>query len=247
MEIITKQAANQSVNFIEVVGDLISRESLILQEYLFACLDEGKYFQLIDLKHVQKIDGLGINIFDYFIKRGILIRLFNVQTDIRSILRLSGKEDIIVMINETDSEKAISLVNEEILKIGDTVKDRIKRRQHARAMVFGQKEFKYQCSQNGVIQCVANVLNLSKGGIFSDLITAVGLENGKLIDYPSVNGKRCFEIKIKLFDELMTIETDGVCVWQDREKHKTSIGVRFEGIKKEGKKLIHHYLSNPLP
>ncbi len=44
---------------------------------------------------IKKIDGLGFHILEYFLKRGIQIGLFNVETEIQTMLDLSGKRNII--------------------------------------------------------------------------------------------------------------------------------------------------------
>ncbi len=50
---------------------------------------------LINLDKIKKIDGLGFHILEYFLKRGIQIRLFSVETEIQTMLDVSGKRNII--------------------------------------------------------------------------------------------------------------------------------------------------------
>ncbi len=95
MKIFSHRRDHSKIEIVEVSNGLTGREALQLEEFLYTCLDEGNRYILINLEKIKKIDGLGFHVLEYFIKRGIQIRLFNVETEIQTMLDLSGKRNII--------------------------------------------------------------------------------------------------------------------------------------------------------
>ena len=242
MKIISHHTHNKEIEVIELLGDLTGNGALELQNYLHTCLDQGKCFQLINLNKVKKIDGLGINILENFASRGLQIRLFNVGTEIRWMLRISGKEDLFNIYNETDSDKAVSLFEEYISK--DTVKESIKKRRYLRINTFIQAEFKYNPHHNGMISVRTNVLNLSEGGILVDQIKASNPETGEIIVQPEITGQELYDLKFTLKNgNSSLIETKGECVREIKTHEKFCSGICFKDIKQEYRKQSRDYIS----
>ena len=246
MKIESKCTSNPKVQIIEISGDLTGRGAIELHEYLLNRLDEGKLYQMINLKQVRKIDGLGINILHKFISRGMMIRLFNVRTEIRGMIRLSGKDDLIKTYNETDHDKVVSKFEKEILEEKDTVKDGVKRRRHYRMNTFFITEFRYHINHNGVVVCKANVLNLSKGGIFVDLIKANSKKTGERVNKPEIVGKELNDLGFKLNGSSELVETKGICVWWKTGNGQPCAGIRFKEISNESKNRIHEYINESI-
>lgn len=242
MKIISQYTSNPNMQIIEISGELTGRCAIELQEYLFARLDEGKCYQIINLKHVKKIDGLGINILHKFVSRGMLIRLFNARTEIRSMIKLSGKEDSIKTYNETDCDKVVSLFEKELLEEKDTVKDGAKVRRYPRINTFFPTEFKYHLDHNGEVICKANVLNLSEGGIFASKVMVIGRKTGKIVSSPDIIGKELHDLKFKLNGSPEFIETKGVCVWGEKRNGKLYAGIRFKVMRKKNVEKIRDYV-----
>ena len=82
-------ASNPKIEVIEVIGGLIGNGALEIQTRLYRCLDEGRCCQIIDLEHVNQIDGLGITILENFVSRGLQIRLINVKPEIQGMIRMA--------------------------------------------------------------------------------------------------------------------------------------------------------------
>jgi anti-anti-sigma regulatory factor len=246
MEVISQPTGNLKMEVIEVLGDLTGRDALKLEEYLYTCLDEGKCYQLLNLKHVRKIDGLGINVLIKFIVRGMQIRLFNVRTEIGGMIKLSRKENVIKKYKETDCDKIISLFEKEMLKEKDTLKDSIKRRRHPRIDKFFPAEFKFSPSNNGVLMCKANVLNLSKGGIFADQIKTIDVEKGKAVNEKDIIGRELHDLKFKLDGTLEFVESKGECVWGVGKYGKMCAGISFKDLSKDNKNMIRDYVHKHL-
>jgi len=61
-----------------IVGELAGRGAIQLEQFLHTCLDAGKSYKIFNLKHVKKIDRLGISILEYFVNRGMQIRFFTL-------------------------------------------------------------------------------------------------------------------------------------------------------------------------
>ncbi len=95
LKIFAHHRAHSEIEIVEISSGLTGREALQLEEFLYACLDKGNRYILINLKSIKKIDGLAFHILEYFLKRGIQIRVFNVETEIQTMLDVSGKRNII--------------------------------------------------------------------------------------------------------------------------------------------------------
>lgn len=240
MKITLHNTHNPNVKIIEPLGELTGNGALELQNYLYTCLDEGKHNLLINLKHVKNIDSLGIIILEHFVNRGIHFRLFNAGTDIRSMLRISGKESILSIYNETDCDKVASLFEKEIL--GKKDKGGIKNRRHPRINTFFPADFKYNPGHNGVISCKANILNLSEGGALADQILAIDAKKGEITVPSEIAGQELYGLRFELNGGSGFIETIGKCVREFKKGEKLSAGIRFKGMKKDYKKMIRDYV-----
>ncbi|MGR3293851.1 MAG: STAS domain-containing protein, partial [Candidatus Scalindua sp.] len=103
-----------NIEIIDVIGELTGNGALELQEYFSRYSGKGKHYLVINLKHVNEIDGMGISVLEQLMKIGIHVRLLNVSRHIRAVLSMARKEDVFVIYNETDCDKAVSLFESEI-------------------------------------------------------------------------------------------------------------------------------------
>ena len=228
------------IEVIDVVGNLTSRGAIELQDYLYTCLDEGKSKILINFKLVKKVDGLGINILLDIIRRGIRIGLYNVGSEIRSIIRMSKKEHIIKIYNVTDHNKVLSLFEKETLDKEDKVKARFKGRHSPRIDTFYPTKFKLCPKLNGAIAYKANVLNFSEGGMLVDKIVPLRTNGGKLASTSEFLGQEINDLKLKLNGSSKVV-IKGVCVWGKKINKNLSAGIRFKGLSREDKSKICDY------
>lgn len=242
MKIFAHHRVHSEIEIVEISNGLTGREALQLEEFLYACLDKGNRYILINLKSIKKIDGLAFHILEYFLKRGIQIRVFNVETEIQTMLDVSGKRNIIKSYNETDTDKAVSLFEKEVLKKKDKVSRGVMGRRYTRVNASFPKEFKYHCGHNGEIEGKAHILNLSEGGLFADRIIAFNLETGKVVSKPEIAGCEIHDIKFSLDGTSKLIETKGKCIWQAGNGRNICAGVRFKGMSKVYKDSIRDYV-----
>ncbi len=242
MKIFAHHRAHSKIGIVEISNGLTGREALQLEEFLYTCLDEGNRYLLINLKNIKKIDGLAFHVLEYFLKRGIQIRIFNVETDIQTMLDLSGKRNIIKLYNETDTDKAVSLFEKETLKKKIKVSRDVTGRRYTRVNASFPKEFKYHSGHNGEIEGKAHVLNLSEGGLLADRIIAFNLETGKVVSKPEIAGCEIHDIKFSLDGTSKLMETKGKCIWQAGNDRNICAGIRFKGMSKVYKDSIRDYV-----
>ena len=229
------------IEVIDVVGNLTSRGAIELHDYLYKCLDEGKSKFLINFKLVKKVDGLGINVLLNIIRGGVRIGLYNVGSEIRSIIRMSKKDHIIKIYNESDHNKALSLFEKETLDKKDKVKARFKGRRSPRIDTFYPTKFKLCPKLNGTIAYKANVLNFSEGGMLVDKIVPLSANGEKLSSISELLGQEINDLKLKLNGSSKMIIIKGVCVWGKKINKNLSAGIRFKGLSKEDKSKICDY------
>ncbi len=242
MKIKSQCTSNPKVQIIEISSNLTGRGAIELQEYLLNRLDEGKLYQVIDLKHVRKIDGLGINILHKFISRGMIIRLFNVMTEIRGMIRLSGKDDLIKTYNETEHDKVVSRFEKEMLEEKSAFKDDVKRRCFQRVNTSLQTEFKSHNSHNGEITYSAVIENLSEGGVLIDKINAFNKKTEERVNALEIVCKELRDINFSLNGGSKLIVTNGECIWVNGVNEKGYAGIRFKNIKQNHKEMIKDYV-----
>lgn len=116
MNIVANTTHNPMIDVAVIDGDLTDSAVLGLQRYLYNCLDSNRSYQIIDLKHTQKIDKLAISILEDFGFQGIQISLINARTEIINALDTAGRGKIVKNIYDvTDSKLAVSLFEKELL------------------------------------------------------------------------------------------------------------------------------------
>ena len=115
MKIILHQAENNEIAVAKLVGGLNGRSAIELEDWLLSHVVAKKICIAMNFERVERIDGLGVSALEHVVNKGIDIRLFNVCMEIREVLRLAEKEDILKIIyNETDENRAALLLKNEI-------------------------------------------------------------------------------------------------------------------------------------
>lgn len=247
MKVVFHRSHNDKIEIIKLFGGLNGNGALELKNRMFSHMDENmcKKYAIIDFERVNKIDGLGIDILEYFVQRGINIYLFNVKMEIRSILDMAGKKEIIDRIyDETDGDRAISMLEKDILEKSNEVEKNIRMRGGARIETLFPVNFKYSSNKNETILCSANVQNISECGIFISEIKSVDLKKKKNVNCADIVGQEFYDIRFELGKGSKTIETDGVYVWNNLTNDNFGIGIRFKNMLKDYRQIIRHYVYN---
>jgi len=226
-----------------IVGELAGRGAIQLEQYLHTCLDEGKCYKIFNLKHVKKIDGLGISILEYFVNRGMQIRLFNIKPEIKNALGMLKKENVFKTYNETNCEEVVSLLEKEIIEEKGNINKEVARgRRHYRVNTTLKAYFKYQPRHNEVISGRANILDLSEGGAFADEIRTVNEETGTMVDQPEIGKQTLYHLRFILNGDTKFIETNGEFVRELRNNGKLSAGIYFKDMKEIYKDRIRDFV-----
>lgn len=243
MTIIYEKSSNDKIDIVACTGELTGNCAIELQSYLYSCLDKGRRYQLINLKGVQIIDGLGLKVLCDFGSKGIEIRFFNLGIRIKMFLRMSGEYDKFNVYDETDVEKAVLLFLKEILGKKGDISD-MKNRQHKRVSTDFAVEFKYNPGHNGVISDRARVLNLSEGGLLAEHIVEMNTKNGKILNRPEISGQELYDLRFRLDKESETIKTKGECVREDIAIERLRSGIRFKDMNHHNREMIRGYIRN---
>ena len=242
MEIKTINSQNNKINIFDVKGNMNARDSEDLMEYLFDCLDKGKNLHLINCAHVKKIDGLGINTICYFINRGMHISLFNVHSEVRGMLALSGKKNFIHIINETEIDKVISILENKILE-KETSVDSLKTRLNTRINTSIPAKLSYYKESNDEVKATANISNLSEGGMRVEQIEVSNTKAGEYGNETYIKELDIHDIKFELNGYSEIIETDGICIWKSNRFNNLSAGIRFKEMNNESKSMVNKYVN----
>ncbi len=242
MKIFTHRIAHSKIEIVEISNGLTGRGALQLEEFLCACLDEGKSHILINVENMKRIDGLGIYVLEHFLKRGMQIRLFNLGMEIRSMIKISGKQNIIKSYNEKRIDIAVSMFEKEILRKRDKVSRDVMGRRHTRINTSFAKEFKYHSGSNGEIEGEASILNLSEGGLFANRVRTFNLNTKKIVNKPQIAGRELHYMKFSLNGTSKFIEAKGHCIWQTRKGRNICAGIHFKNIGKVYKDMIRKYV-----
>ena len=242
MDTIYQHTNNPKIKIVEIMSELTGGAAARLQESTYTCLDEGECYMLINLKHVRKIDGLGIRVLEQLINRGVHVRLFNVGEDVRWMLMVSGKDRLFKVYNETDCHKVVSMFEKEGLE-EDQSNDVIRKRHYSRIDTFFHADFKCHPGYNGPISGMARVMNLSEGGFLSWQIKVLNTENGETAYQPEIFGKTLYDIKFRLNGGPGFIETDGVCVREVKVNEQNCVGIRFDNMKQNYKEKIRDFVA----
>lgn len=115
-----------------------------------------------------------------------------------------------------------------------------------RIKTFLITEFRYHINHNNVVVCKANVLNLSKGGIFVDIIVAIGKKTGEMVNRPEIVGKELNDLRFNLNGSSEFVKTKGICVWGKAGNGNPYAGVRFKEMSNESKNRIHKYVNKSI-
>ena len=243
MEIVTSHTRNSEIEIVESHGELTGRGAIQLADFLYTSLDEGKHYKIINLNHVKKADGLGLMVLEYFINRGMQIRLFNTGLEIQNLLRLSGKEGVIRTYDCLEQDEAVSLLENEIIENKGKASGGIKGRRFTRINTSFNAEFKYPSAHNGEILFKAIIRNISEGGVCTDQITAFDTKAAKAPNGFEMIGKELCGLKFSLNGGSRLIETDGKCVWETGEHQNKCAGIRFKDINQNHKEMIRDYVN----
>ncbi|MCP5006327.1 MAG: hypothetical protein GY941_20675 [Planctomycetes bacterium] len=245
MKIKTSGENKSGASIIEVAGNLIGRGSEQLKAYLFDCLDRGKDLHLLDFKKVKKIDGLGINTICNFVNRGMGIYLFNVHSEVRGMLQMSGKEGLVNVINECLDDEYVSLLEKDFLENKDIATANMKRRRHVRIGASFPLEFKYVKENSGVVRLDANVLNLSHGGMQADRVRWCIDAGGRLdVGGSLLEGIELHGIKFELNGGSEPVEANGECAWESNSFNNLSVGICFTEMSDSNRNRIHEYVDS---
>ncbi len=234
---------NNEVNVVESLRNMNARESEELQEYLFGCLDKGKNIHLINCANVKKIDGLGINTICYFIERGMHINLFNVHSEVRGILKLSGKESLINIIRGSGIDEVVSLLENEMLEEKGLMGDTERRRLQTRVSTYFPAKFKYYNDTKEVVNATADIVDLSERGMQMSQIKISGDLTGGYGDHSYIKGLDLHDIKYELNGSSEVVEASGVCVWESNRVDNLSAGIHFKEMSNKGKNRILKYVN----
>ena len=249
MKIVSRNSNNPKVGIVELTGGLNGSGALELKNWLFNYIDKDKSRSdlLINLGRVTKIDGLGISILENFLSRGINFRLLSVRPEIRLMLRLANKKDILEKIYyKIDCIDAISIFAKEILGRKNGTNNSIKKRRHPRVKTLFSAEFKYVSDKNSnakdsEILCNAQVLNLSESGLFASNVKAVELKKKKLVSQPGLLGKK-LDLEVNVNGNC--IKTSAKCIWKSDIDNNLSVGVSFLNIRYGYKRIINEHIYN---
>lgn len=236
-------AGNQKMEVVEVIGGLIGNGAMEIQTLLYRCLDEGRCYQIIDLEHVNQIDGLGIAVLENFLSRGLQFRLINVKPEVMSMIRIAKKESLFeIMYNEKEQAKAASLFEKEIIEkniIPGT--DVLKKRQHIRINISFPMEFEFHRNHR-IILGKANILNLSEGGVLAAHVVALDTNTEKIDNCRGMAEQDIYNLKFKLNGDLTSITTQGKCVREFMNGESLSAGIRFKDINHRQREIIRSFV-----
>ncbi len=244
MQIKTTSFKNAGVHVVKGRGNMTGRGSEDLLAYLFDCLDRSKNVHLIDFAQIVKIDGLGIDIICYFVKRGMHISLFNVNSEIRSMLKLAGKNNVINMIKETKIDKAISVLEKRIIEKKISIEDCEHRRLYTRINTSFSSKFKSYNEGKDTINISANVLNLSETGMQVDKIKISSAKARAYYNKLCVKGLDLHDISFKLNGDSETVECSGQYVWESNGFDNFSAGIHFKEMSNKHRNRIKKYVEN---
>ena len=242
MKITCDLKKNKNVEIIDVIGDLKEGDALDLRDYLYTRLDARKYNQLIDLKNAKKIDALGIKVLNDLVCRGIRIGLFNVDAEIRMMLRMARKEDIVAIYNELDVNTVVSKFENYILikksKIAKSVANRCYKRVRANFSLV----FEFYRKYNDIILANAKVVNISEGGMLIDNVTAKDYSN--IFDSQILSEIDSLYFKFMLMEKPDNlIKTKGKCVWEFLSDANLIAGICFKEMNRHDKRIVRDFVN----
>ncbi len=242
MKITTYSNNHPVIEIIEINGELTGRGAVQLEDYLYSSMDEGRCSKIINLKHLKKADGLGLDVLEYFLNRGMRIMLFNGGVEIQNLIKISGKEDAIKLYNCQNPDEAVLLFEKEILEGKKTFRNDIKRRRFQRVNTSLRTEFKTNSSHNGDITYKAVIENLSEVGVMISQINALNKKVEERVQTLGIIGKELFDIEFNINDDSRLIKADGEFVWETGVNEVRYAGLCFKNMKQNHNKIIRDYV-----
>jgi hypothetical protein len=245
MKITTCPHSTPEIEIIEISGELTGMDSVRLEEYLYASLDEGRLSKIINLKQTKKADGLGLDVLENFINRGMRFRFINAGLEILNLLTISGKEDLIKLYNCQKPHEAVLLFEKETLEEEKSILENDdKGRRFQRVNTSLKTEFNGHASHNdGDIAYRAVIDNLSDGGFLISKINAFNKNKEKHVNVLQMAGRELCDINFSLNGDSKLIETNGECVWETNVNEELYVGVRFKNMKLSHNEAIKNYVS----
>lgn len=242
MDIKPLNSQSDKVDYIVLPGNLAGNVSIALQDYFGYCIDNDRLYQLINMKNASQVDSFGVSVLCDFIFRGLEIRLFSVEPEIRMTIRVAGKDDVIKLYNEIDDNKAIFKFEDEIST--KLVSEECKSRLNKRVDTDFNVKFKINLAHDRVVSACAMVKNLSQGGLLADNVVTIlekEMEEGAL---PDLEGKQLYDFKFNLGDIADVITARGVCVRNGSNDNGCWAGIKFDQTDKETTDRIKEYVSD---
>jgi len=242
MDIKPLNGSSDKVDYISLPGNLAGNTSIALQDYFEYCIDNNRRHQLINMKNACQVDSLGVRVLCDFIYRGLEIRLFNVEPQIRMTIKMAGKYEIIKIYNETVADKAVLKFENEIPDKRTTSEN--KNRQNQRVNTDFNVNFKINLAHDRVVSACAMIKNLSQGGLLADNVAAVIENEMEVLLLSNLEGKQLYDFKFNLGDKAGVITTRGVCVRNGSNDDGQWAGVKFDQVDKETTDKINDYVND---
>ncbi|GJQ60293.1 MAG: hypothetical protein SCALA701_30940 [Candidatus Scalindua sp.] len=242
MKISTCSHRNPEIEILEINGDLTGRGALKFEEYLYSSLDEGRFFKVINLKYMKKADGLGLNVLQNLINRGMRIRLFNAGSEMLKLLRISRKEEVIKLYNCQEPDEAVLLFEKEFLDGKNSFKHDVKKRRFKRVNTSLQAKFKSHTVHNSRTNHNTIIKNLSEGGILISHVHTVIEKTEERLNALEMVNRKLYDITFSLNGGTKMVETNGESVWVVNGNQKPFVGVRFQNLKLNLGEMIRDYV-----
>mgnify|MGYP003460629484 CR=1 FL=1 len=242
MKISTNSNNHPNIDIIDINGELTGRGAVQLEDYLYTSMDAGRCCKIINLKHMRKADGLGLNVLENFINRGMRIMLINAGVEMRNLLKISGKEDSIKIYSCRDPDEAVLLFEKEILNKIDAFNKDIKRRCFQRVKTSLKTEFQSNSSYNEEFTYKAVIENLSEEGVLINQINALNKKTEESVNPFEMVNRELFDVQFYLNDDSRFIESNGECVWMANMNEERCAGIRFKNMKQIHNEMIRDYV-----
>jgi anti-anti-sigma regulatory factor len=236
-------AGNPRIEIIEVIGGLIGNGALEIQSHLYKCLDEGRCYHIIDLKHAHKIDGVGIALLENILSREVQLRLINVKPEIQCILEMAKKEALFqIMSDEKDQVKAMSSFKRDIMeKRVATGNNVLKKRDHVRVNTSFPSEFKFR-RDGRTLFGRADILNLSQGGVLAGHIVARKKGTEEIVRYPGIIDQEIYDLQFRLNGNSTSLTLRGTCVREFTAEESIYAGIRLKDVSHDQREIIRSFV-----
>lgn len=227
---------------VKPLGDIIGHAALELQTRIHKIMDKGIFNILVNMKQVNRIDGIAIATLGNLLARGVSIRLFGVGVEVRPLIALSGDEEVMaIIINETSKDAATSVFKRQLPKKQSG--QGISARRFPRVDISFPAEFKYHPAGNGVISGRAHIINMSEGGVGMHKIESFEMHTGRQVETPALKNQKLYDMKFCLNGNKKGVETHGECVREMEMNGNRSAGICFQATNREARENIRSYIS----